>query len=65
MSSFLPIHHVARELSIATGTLRRWEREKLLPFPVRRSAVGRRVFSPTEVERLREFIAERHPSKDK
>ena len=57
----VPIHDVSRELRIATGTIRRWEREQALPFTVRRSAVGRRVFSAAEIEQLREFIARRHP----
>lgn len=57
----MPIHDVARELNIASGTIRRWEREQLLPFSIRRSPVGRRIFSEKELLQLREFIASRHP----
>ena len=56
----LPIRDVATELGISSSTLRRWEREGVLPFRPRRDAVGRRVYTIPQVNQLRRLLRERH-----
>ncbi len=56
----LPIRDVAKELGISSSTLRRWEREGVLPFQPKRDVVGRRVYTITQVNQLRRLLQERH-----
>lgn len=56
----LPIRDVATELGISSSTLRRWEREGVIPFQPRRDAVGRRVYTVTQVGQLHRLLRERH-----
>lgn len=58
----LPIRDVATELGISSSTLRRWEREGVLPFQPRRDVVGRRVYTIPQVNQLRRLLRERHQS---
>ena len=48
-------------IGVSPGTLRRWEKEGRLPFRVRRSPVGHRIYSAAEVDQLRALRAELHP----
>ena len=59
----IPIRAAAQELGVSTATLRRWEREGLLPFTPKRDAVGRRVFTFTQVEELRGVLVTRHQAR--
>ena len=61
ITSDVCIGEAAKQLGVAICSVRRWEAEGRLPFGVRRSIVGRRLYAPDEIEQLREFVARRHP----
>lgn len=50
----------AERVGVGVSTIRRWRREGLLPFVIRRTIVGGCVFSRDEIEALREFVTRRH-----
>jgi DNA-binding transcriptional MerR regulator len=58
----LPIAEVATRLGISTRSLRRWETLGSMPFKVRRTTLGWRVYSTNEVDQLRAFCAARRES---
>ena len=56
----VPIGVAAEKVGIGVSTIRRWRREGLLPFTIRRTIVGGCAFSPTEIEQLCAFVTQRH-----
>lgn len=57
----LPIGDAAKQLGISPWTLRKWERNKVLPehlFP-ERDAGGNRIYSEDLVEHIREWLIAR------
>ena len=56
----VPISVAAEKVGIGVSTIRRWRREGLLPFTIRRTIVGGCAFSAAEIELLRAFVTQRH-----
>ncbi len=53
------ITQAAAAVGCHPSTLRRWDRDGLLPFPIRRDSLGYRAFSDDDIEQLRLFVEER------
>ncbi len=67
MDANITIGQAAEQLNRKPGTIRKWEREKLLPedcVPVR-DGRGRRYFSPEQIELIKQWIkdTDRRPGK--
>lgn len=55
----LEIGDVARALGVTVETVRRWQKQGRIAAPQRTSS-GRRIFSPDDLEVMREARAARH-----
>lgn len=54
VSEFMSVGHLALELDIKTCTVRRWEREGIIPYADFRSDGGHRLYTRDQVEAIRE-----------
>lgn len=50
---YLEISTVARQLGVATETIRAWERRKIITPPIRTTS-GTRLYTETDVEAMRQ-----------
>jgi len=57
------INDAAEATGVSVETLRRWELTGEMPFQVRRTALGWRVYDHDEVERIKKFAVERAASR--
>jgi|GEM_PF-5075070 len=46
------ISFVSKKIGVSTSTIRRWDREGLIPFEVGRDSYNRRVFSDDQIQVL-------------
>ncbi len=58
--SYLRSQEVADVLGITKRTLMNWLRDEKIPEPERNMANRYRLWTPQDVERIRQAIAERH-----
>lgn len=63
----IPIGQAAEQLNRKPGTIRKWEREKILPADCvpSRDERGRRFFTPEQIDKIRQWIVDtdRRPGK--
>ena len=62
MESLLSTRDAAARVGVHPQTLRRWEREGIVPIATRRR--GQRVYTPADVERIRAAVFRPGPKKE-
>jgi DNA-binding transcriptional MerR regulator len=58
VESYLLSHEVAEICRVTTQTLYNWLRKGRIPEPKRHPVTGYRLWTPQDVQRIRQFMAE-------
>lgn len=63
VSTFYSIGQLAKELGVAVPTLRKWERDEIIPLPIYRTEGQHRLYTEDQVQTMKEVYTENKQGK--